>query len=318
MDVKYLNYIIAIASHHNMTKAAKELYVSQSSLSQYLTKLEKELGTPLFYRSKGDLTLTPAGELYVEAARKVVAIQRDLYHSIAALTPGNDPATYIRVGITSNWGMRMMTEIIPIYRASHPDIILQISEINLAAMRKALVDGDIDVGLASDVATEIYGGQADILREEEIYLAVPMTHPFTRTHAPGTRVTGADIDQNFADAFFLMSKKGSSIQLACDDFFDTFGFKPHANVELNNISTTVRMVAQGTGIAFVAESCSLSRDRIAYYPVDPPLKRLNIAIRQKEWSIGEPQQAFLDLVLDYFRKNTEHPYLAGEHSTPQN
>lgn len=48
MDVKYLNYILAIAKHKNMTIAAEELFVSQSSLSQYLSRLEQELGTPLF------------------------------------------------------------------------------------------------------------------------------------------------------------------------------------------------------------------------------------------------------------------------------
>lgn len=49
MDVKYLNYILAIANRHNMTKAAEDLFVSQSSLSQYLSRLEQELGTSSFY-----------------------------------------------------------------------------------------------------------------------------------------------------------------------------------------------------------------------------------------------------------------------------
>ena len=65
-----------------MTKAAEELYVSQSSLSQYLSRLEQEIGVQLFIRAKGELLLTPAGELYVEAARKVIQIQKDLYHNI--------------------------------------------------------------------------------------------------------------------------------------------------------------------------------------------------------------------------------------------
>ena len=56
MDTHYLNYILTIAEKRNMTKAAQELFVSQSSLSQYLSKLEQELGTPLFLGGKaGDL-----------------------------------------------------------------------------------------------------------------------------------------------------------------------------------------------------------------------------------------------------------------------
>ena len=53
LDVKYLKYVLAIADRKNMTKAAEELYISQSSLSQFLTKLEQESGSPLFFRAKG-------------------------------------------------------------------------------------------------------------------------------------------------------------------------------------------------------------------------------------------------------------------------
>jgi len=62
MDIKHLNYIIAIADERNITKAAEKLFMSQSSLSYYLTTLEKELGTPLFLRQRHGVTITPAGE----------------------------------------------------------------------------------------------------------------------------------------------------------------------------------------------------------------------------------------------------------------
>ena len=61
MDTKYLKYVLTIARKKNMTKAAEELYVSQSSLSQYLSRLEQEIGVQLFIRAKGELLLTPAG-----------------------------------------------------------------------------------------------------------------------------------------------------------------------------------------------------------------------------------------------------------------
>ena len=63
LDTKYLTYILAIAERKNMTKAADDLHVSQSSLSQYLSKLEQELGAALFIRAKGELILTPAGKV---------------------------------------------------------------------------------------------------------------------------------------------------------------------------------------------------------------------------------------------------------------
>ena len=190
MDVKYLNYILAIANRHNMTKAAEDLFVSQSSLSQYLSRLEQELGTPLFIRSKGELSLTSAGVLYVEAAQKVVKIQKDLYQNIAALSQKGR----IRVGVTSNWGLRMLTEIIPLFREQYPGITIEITETSLPAFKKALTEGTLDVGLASEVSTVPYGSLVQVLREEEVFLAISMFHPYALTHPSGTPITAEEVN----------------------------------------------------------------------------------------------------------------------------
>lgn len=310
MDVKYLNYILAIANRHNMTKAAEDLFVSQSSLSQYLSRLEQELGTPLFIRSKGELSLTPAGVLYVEAAQKVVKIQKDLYQNIAALSQKGR----IRVGVTSNWGLRMLTEIIPLFREQYPGITIEITETSLPAFKKALTEGTLDVGLASDISTVPYGSLVQVLREEEVFLAISMFHPYALAHPSGTPITAEEVKANFADDSLLLSKKGASLRMIGDQFFDSCGFEPVAVCETNNISATRSMVAQNAGVAFISESCSVNRNHIAYYPLSPAMKRLNLVVRQKDWVLNEPEQAFMDQILNYFKQNTEHPYLAEKYS----
>lgn len=310
MDVKYLNYILAIANRHNMTKAAEDLFVSQSSLSQYLSRLEQELGTPLFIRSKGELSLTSAGVLYVEAAQKVVKIQKDLYQNIAALSQKGR----IRVGVTSNWGLRMLTEIIPLFREQYPGITIEITETSLPAFKKALTEGTLDVGLASDVSTIPYGSLVQVLREEEVFLAISMFHPYALTYPSGTPITAEEVKANFAGDNLLLSKKGASLRMIGDQFFDACGFDPVAVCETNNISATRSMVAQNAGVAFISESCSVNRNHIAYYPLSPAMKRLNLVVRQKDWVLNEPEQAFMDQILNYFKQNTEHPYLAEKYS----
>ena len=268
MDVKYLNYILAIANRHNMTKAAEDLFVSQSSLSQYLSRLEQALGTPLFIRSKGELSLTSAGVLYVEAAQKVVKIQKDLYQNIAALSQKGR----IRVGVTSNWGLRMLAEIIPLFREQYPGIIIEITETSLPAFKKALTEGTLDVGLAADASTVHYGSLVQVLREEEVFLAISMFHPYALTHPSGTPITAEEVKANFAGDNLLLSKKGASLRMIGDQFFDSCGFEPVAVCETNNISATRSMVAQNAGVAFISESCSVNRDHIAYYPGYEALK----------------------------------------------
>lgn len=310
LDVKYLNYILAIANRHNMTKAAEDLFVSQSSLSQYLSRLEQELGTPLFLRSKGELSLTPAGVLYVEAAKKVVKIQKELYQNIASLSQKGR----IRVGVTSNWGLRLLSEIIPLFREQYPGIIIEITESNLPAFKKLLADGGLDVGLASDVSTVPYGSLVRVLREEEVFLATSTFHPYALSHPSGTPITVEDVKEHFSGDSLLLSKKGSSLRMIGDQFFDSCGFEPVTVCETNNISATRSMVAQNAGVAFISESCSVNRNQIAYYPLSPAMKRLNLVVHQKDWVLNEPEQAFLDLILNYFKNNTEQPYLAEKYS----
>ena len=314
MDVKYLNYILAIANRHNMTKAAEDLFVSQSSLSQYLSRLEQELGTPLFVRSKNELSLTPAGTLYVEAAQKVIEIQKELYRSIDALSQKGR----IRTGVTSKWGLRMLSEIIPLFREQYPGVLIEITENNAPDLKDALNAGNLDVGLAADISTAAYGRLVQILREEEIFLAVSMFHPYAIAHATGTPFSSESFRQNFSGDSFLLAKKGSSLRMLGDQFFDSCGFRPSAVCETNSISATRSMVAQNAGIAFISESCSVNRGNIAYYPLSPSMKRLNLVVRRKDWILNEPEQAFLDLILNYFKGNTEQPYLAEKYSiSPQ-
>lgn len=69
MDLKQLEYIIAIADYGNITKAAEALFITQSGLNQQLIRLEKELNIQLFERNKRHLHLTQAGEIYVNHSR---------------------------------------------------------------------------------------------------------------------------------------------------------------------------------------------------------------------------------------------------------
>lgn len=313
MDIKYLNYILAIASRHNMTKAAEDLFVSQSSLSQYLSRLEQELGTPLFTRSKNELTLTPAGELYVDAAKKVVKIQKELYQNITALSKRGK----ICVGVTSNFGLRMLSEIIPRFKELYPGVAIEITESSLPGLKRLLADGAVHVGIAAEVSTVPFGSQAQLLRKEEVFFAVPSSHPYVSSHLPGSPITAEELIENFSQENFLLSKKGSSLRMLSDSFFKSCSFSPSAFCETNSITATRRMIAQNAGVAFIAESCSVNRRQVSYYRLSPALYRLNLVICQKDWNLNEPEHLFLDYILNYFNENTENPYLAENYAVSQ-
>ena len=74
MNTRQIEYILAIAEEKNMQRAAERLFVTQSTLSQTLIKLERELGCQLFVRNSREMTLTQAGQAYVNGGQKILGI----------------------------------------------------------------------------------------------------------------------------------------------------------------------------------------------------------------------------------------------------
>jgi len=201
MDTKYLEYILAISRHRNMTKAAKELYVSQSSLSQYLAKLEQELGAPLFFRAKNELTPTPAGRLYTEAARQIIDIQKQLYHEISAL----ENKGQITVGATSLFALQVLSKIIPGFKKQYPGYSIEITETSLPDLTKLLLNETIDLGIMAANELAPFEDQAVLLKEEEVFFAIPAGHPFCRKRDSSLLQLG-ELIEAFQEDNFLLSK----------------------------------------------------------------------------------------------------------------
>ncbi|MTK06194.1 MAG: LysR family transcriptional regulator [Hungatella sp.] len=296
MDTRYLTYILTIAKKGNMTKAAEELFVSQSTLSQYLSKLESELGTPLFYRSKGRLTLTPAGSLYIEAAQKVMSIKNVLYQNIQNI----ENRGHITVGVTSQFGLTMLTDIIPAFKVRYPDIIIEISETNLPGLTRMILEESIDCGIMAMNETDPFtSDQVTILREEEVLFSVPINHPYRKKN-PDKPIQIGEFAENFGEENILLSKKGSTLRRLTDMVLDHASWIPSTVCETNSISTTRSMVAMGIGVTFISESCAVEREHVAYYSVEPKLTRLNTLVTRKNWIQSQASQDFCNAIKNYF------------------
>ena len=113
MDLKQIEYIVTIAEERNITRAAEKLFLTQSGLNQQLLKLERSLGTPLFYRSHGDCRPTEAGEIYLETAREMLRMRREAFNRIhdiveskkGSLSVGFTPVSYTHLAVPVTEGV---------------------------------------------------------------------------------------------------------------------------------------------------------------------------------------------------------------------
>ena len=118
MDLKQIEYIVKIAETGNITRAAEQLFVTQSALNQQLLKLENALGIKLFYRRKHDLTPTDAGKVYLKYGRQMLIEKREAYNIINDLAQDN--LGHLSFTFSRERGLDMFVATYPAFHRQFP------------------------------------------------------------------------------------------------------------------------------------------------------------------------------------------------------
>ena len=223
MDIKNPEYILEIARQQSVTHAAEKLFVTQSTLSQYLLKLENELGTPLFSREKSGLVPTEAGHVYLHAARAVVQIQNAAEASIAALKKEG----FLCVGV-SFWGLTLLTGLLPAFKSRFPDITLRIFVDDYAHLKVMMQAGRIDLAVISITEEDDRPAQGAVnLRREELVVALPREAAYCLEHPDAEFISEKQLPQALDTLDFIALDEGASIRrrrecLSCHKRFTTY------------------------------------------------------------------------------------------------
>ena len=240
MDTKQIEYILKIAEENNITKAAEKLFITQSALNQQLLKLEKELGTPLFHRSRTNWRLTEAGEIYIEGAKAALQIKNTTYNRIYDVVSARKG--HLTIGLTPGRGLRMFTAIYPELHRSFPNLDVRPIEMRVRAQQDAIAKGEIDVGLMTLARRDQTSDTYYPLKQEELVLIIPAGHPLAEKAAPsGEPLATLDLTELRYEPFVLMDRN-STLRSLCDQIFARSGFQPNVLFESNNTAGIVSLV----------------------------------------------------------------------------
>lgn len=187
MNLRDLQYLVAVADHRHFGKAADACYVSQPTLSTQLKKLEAELGAELIERSPRQVMLTAAGEQVVIRARAILA-EADAIRSIARHAA--DPrAGTLRLGAFPTIAPYLLPHVVPGLRRALPDLELLLVEDKTPVLLEQLRTGRLDAAVLAlpvdDDALEVHP-----LFREDFVLAVPATHRLAVSGAGHTAYPG--------------------------------------------------------------------------------------------------------------------------------
>ena len=292
MDLKQLEYIVGIAEEKNITKAAKKLYITQSALNQTLLKLEKEIGEPLFERSKLNLYLTEIGKIYVEQAKKILEIRKETYEKIDEIK--GDYNSIIRVGLTPERGMLMFLSIYPIFHEIYPNIKIEALELSVEEQHKMIEERKLDIGFVNVAESQKKSNIYQEIRKEKLVLAIP-NKIFKNLKSKNIQ----DILNEIVKEDFVMLPQNTTIRKVIDEYLKKNQLFPKILFESKNSSLLIKMVESQLVCTIVSEIHAIKSNNIEYILLDN-FPHLDYSVMfKKDKFLTTPIKKFINLAKEY-------------------
>jgi DNA-binding transcriptional LysR family regulator len=194
MEFRQLEHFIAVASEMNFSRAAQRVHVVQSALSTSVAKLEKELGVELFDRSKQQIRMTPAGELFREHARRVIHTARLARDSMSDYR--GELSGTVELGSLISFGALDVPRVLGDFHRNYPLVRIRLRQSQTGSMTylSAIADGSLDLALVS--APDRFPARIEmrLLSEEPMmYVCRPDHHLAQRDHIGVTELAEEDL-----------------------------------------------------------------------------------------------------------------------------
>ena len=242
VSIKQLRYFSAVAQTGHFGMAAEQCSVTQPALSMQIQELEKQLGLQLLERARKGVNLTPSGREIAERATRVLADVNDLLDSARQLA-GSFSGT-LRLGAIPSIAPYLLPQLLPLIRATYPDLDLHLRETQTQKLLDELVDGQLDVVLLA-LPVEHADIETAALFEDRFLLALPAS----RKIASRVRAT-PDLLRN--DRLLLL-EEGHCLRDQALAFCDLRKVERIDMFGASSLSTLAQMVANGLGLTLLPE-----------------------------------------------------------------
>lgn len=300
MDFRQLEYVITVAREHTLLSASEKLFLSPSALSQHISKLEEELHTPLFKRTKQGWTPTYAGQIYIEMAQNILQSQKKAYLQIGDIA--DNKIGHFTVGITPGRGTQMFSAIFPKFRAKFPDVKVNLFEGSVQENNEKIDLGKVDIGfLTSDSPHPNIITRTQLT--EEILLVVPRNHPMSCLADTVPHGEFATITLNeFENDEFLLAGEGTTLRRLENQLFQKAGFSPKISFETPSLSTLNMLSKGGYGISFLPRFYATETKDAVYFKTEPAASWDLIAAYRKDHYITKAEEYMISLANSYYAK----------------
>lgn len=241
-------YVLTIAAEGNISRAAEKLYVSQSTLTMYLNRVEEEFGTPLFNRSARPITPTQAGLLYIN---DLMAVQRMEQSFFANLRHLRNPNETLNIGVGPIRSNIYMPRLLARLREAYSNISVNLTELSDDNLPSGLLQGKHDVIFGCFDPAEILAAQVVEIGTECVGIIAPKSYQLSGGVATSPESPAAITGQRLKHLPVVTSGPGSDLHDVIVDILNRWGAEPSSIITTQAATTAIGLVAEGLGYAFV-------------------------------------------------------------------
>ncbi|MGE5945628.1 MAG: LysR substrate-binding domain-containing protein [Betaproteobacteria bacterium] len=293
MNLRDLQYLVALAEHRHFGRAAEACFVSQPTLSTQIKKLEDELGVPLVERTPRKVLLTEVGRDIAARARDVLN-EIEQIRGVARRTLDPESGT-VRLGIFPTLGPYLLPHALPLVRQAFPRLELLLVEEKTEAVLRMLREGKLDAGI---LALPLHEDSlhTEFLFEEPFLLAVSDAHPLA--HKQGQLKLGDLSNQNL-----LLLEDGHCLRDQALEVCHLAGAGEHSGFRATSLETLRQMVAANVGITLLPVTAvkppvaPVENLRLIEFRGHPPSRRIAMV-----WRKSSAMDGFLQRLADVFRQ----------------
>lgn len=267
ITLQQLKYFKELAKTSQLTDTANRLFITQTTLSNTIINLEKQLGVKLFDRVGRSLKLNEMGEKYYEYINEALMLIDNAQSFIDDYKKTGDQKVSVAMTSSSVWG-NTIRDFKSCYRSYN------IHQINCdyAQFRSMLINQEIDFIIAGIDDLSLSGLEYKIIRHENIYLCVPYDHPFANKKSISLTETEGEE--------FITLPRSSAFRHFCDSIFEKLGIACKTSIECD-YTMRGKLIEAGFGItlctSFLKEQ-KLFGENVAYIPVTDEVAKRPIAI----------------------------------------
>ncbi|MBW8299656.1 MAG: LysR family transcriptional regulator [Hydrogenophaga sp.] len=282
--LRQLQYFIAVAEQGSVTRAAQNLSISQSSVTEAIKELEGDLGVELFERHPRGLSITHNGHQFLRHATKILGTVSDARNAFSE-TKENTGGT-LNIGVTSLVAGYVLSDLLARYRRACPGVEVSAIEDNGSYLEHLLIGGELDVAVMviSNLRDRL-ALQAEILETSPYRLWLPMGHPLVSADI----ISVADIAREP-----LIMLTVDEIEENTGKLLSALGARPHVAFRTRSVEAVRSLVATGAGVALLPDLVyrpwSLEGDRIESRDVSGALPVVQVGMVWRKGS-SLPQSA---------------------------